>query len=49
MNANFVLRTTKELIEELKLLAKEDGRSLNKEIEYILKQFVISRTSHEEQ
>lgn len=45
MNANFILRTNKELIEELKTIAKEEGRSLNKQIEFILKQYINSQTS----
>lgn len=37
---NFNLRIPEELNEELILIAKEEGRSKNKEIEYILKEYV---------
>ena len=37
---NFNLRIPEELNEQLILIAKEEGRSKNKEIEYILKEYV---------
>ena len=37
---NFNLRITEELNEQLVKIAKEQGRSKNKQIEYILKQYV---------
>ena len=33
----YPLRLEKELLEEAKVIAKENGRSLNKEIEFLLK------------
>ncbi len=41
MQANpFSLRIDKETIEKVKIIAKENGRSLNKEIEMALKSYV---------
>lgn len=37
---NFNLRIPEELNEQLIIIAKEEGRSKNKEIEYILKEYV---------
>ena len=37
---NFNLRITEELNEELIKIAKEEGRSKNSQIEYILKEYV---------
>ena len=37
---NFNLRISEELNEQLIIIAKEEGRSKNKEIEYILKEYV---------
>ena len=37
---NFNLRIPEELIEELIKIAKIEGRSKNKQIEYILKEYV---------
>lgn len=37
---NFNLRIPEELNEQLILIAKEEGRSKNKEIEYIIKEYV---------
>lgn len=37
---NFNLRITEELNEQLIKIAEEQGRSKNKQIEYILKQYV---------
>lgn len=37
---NFNLRITEELNEQLIKIAEEQGRSKNKQIEFILKQFV---------
>lgn len=36
----FPLRTDQELLEKLRVIADEDSRSLNKEIEYIIKTVV---------
>lgn len=40
---SFHLRIDKQVIENIKVLAKQDGRSINKEIEYILRQYAIDR------
>lgn len=45
MNANFMLRTNKELIEALKTVAKDEGRSLNKQIEHILKEYIKNKSN----
>ena len=37
---NFNLRISEEINESLVLIAKEEGRSKNKEIEYILKKYI---------
>lgn len=34
------IRIDKELVDNLKLVAQEEGRSLNKQIEYILKEYL---------
>lgn len=39
----FSLRIDKQVLENIRTFAEEDGRSLNKEIEYILKQYTIDR------
>lgn len=36
----YPLRVDDELIEELKAIAKEQGRSLNKQIEFILREYI---------
>lgn len=36
----YPLRIEKELLEKAKIIAKENGRSLNKEIEFLLKNAV---------
>lgn len=36
----YPLRIDKEIIEKAKVIAKENGRSLNKEIEYLLKNHI---------
>ena len=38
----FQLRIDSLLMEQIKELAEDDGRSINKEIEYILKQYLKS-------
>ena len=40
MQTNFNLRIDEELNEELQKIAKEEGRSKNKQIEIILKEYV---------
>lgn len=37
---NFNLRIAEEINEEIVRIAKEEGRSKNKEIEYILKKYI---------
>ena len=39
----YQLRIDSEVINKIKEFAEEDGRSLNKEIEYILKQYINNR------
>lgn len=39
----YPLRIDSDVIDKIKEFAEEDGRSLNKEIEYILKQYVNDR------
>lgn len=39
----FQLRIDSQVMEQVKKLADEDGRSVNKEIEYILKKYVSSK------
>ena len=39
----YPLKIDKQIIDNIRVLAEEDGRSLNKEIEYILKQYAINR------
>lgn len=39
----YPLKIDKEVIDNIRTLAEKDGRSLNKEIEYILKQYAIDR------
>lgn len=39
----YTLRIDRQILENVRILAEEDGRSLNKEIEYILKQYIIDR------
>lgn len=36
----YPLKIDKEVMEEIKKIAEEQGRSVNKQIEYILKEFV---------
>lgn len=40
MQINFNLRIDEELNEDLQIIAKEEGRSKNKQIEIILKEYV---------
>ena len=40
MQINFNLRIEEELNEQLTIIAKEEGRSKNKQIEIILKEYV---------
>lgn len=39
----FSLRIDETILNNIRTFAEEDGRSLNKEIEYILKQYAIDR------
>lgn len=39
----YPLKIDKQVIDNIRTLAEDDGRSLNKEIEYILKQYAIDR------
>lgn len=39
----FSLRISKQVLNNIRVFAEEDGRSLNKEIEYILRQYSIER------
>lgn len=39
----YQLRIDTQVMEQVKKLADEDGRSINKEIEYILKQYINSK------
>lgn len=45
--SNYPLRISEELMEHIKVLSKYDGRSVNKEIEFILKKHIeeIKRTT----
>lgn len=38
--APFSLRVEKEIMEKMRILAKENGRSLNKQIEFSLRQYL---------
>ena len=37
---NFVLRIDKSIMDKIREIAKNESRSLNKEIEFILKQYI---------
>ncbi len=39
----YTLRIDETILNNIRTFAEEDGRSLNKEIEYILKQYAIDR------
>nr|DAN00836.1 MAG TPA: antitoxin [Caudoviricetes sp.] len=39
----YQLRIDSQIMEQIKKLADEDGRSINKEIEYILKKYISSK------
>lgn len=39
----YTLRIDEEVLNNIRVFAKEDSRSLNMEIEYILKQYAINR------
>lgn len=39
----YPLKIDKQIIDNIRVFAEKDGRSLNKEIEYILKQYAIDR------
>lgn len=39
----YPLKIDKQIIDDIRTLAEQDGRSLNKEIEYILRQYAIDR------
>lgn len=39
----YPLKINKQVIDNIRIFAEEDGRSLNKEIEYILRQYAIDR------
>lgn len=45
---NFNLRISEELNDELIAIAEEEGRSKNKQIEYILKEYVKSYNEKQE-
>lgn len=38
----YPLRIEKEVMDQVRILAKENGRSLNKQIEYLLRQYLAS-------
>lgn len=39
----YPLKIDKQVIDNIRVFAKQDGRSLNKEIEYILRQYIWDR------
>lgn len=39
----YPLKIDKQVIDNIRVFAEQDGRSLNKEIEYILRQYVWDR------
>lgn len=39
----YPLKIDKQVIDNIRTFAEQDGRSLNKEIEYILRQYAIDR------
>lgn len=39
----YPLKIDKQIIDNIRAFAERDGRSLNKEIEYILRQYAIDR------
>ena len=39
----YTLRIDTSILDNIRIFAEQDGRSLNKEIEYILKQYAIDR------
>lgn len=41
---SFLLRIAPDLLEDLKALAEEETRSVNKQIEFILRQYLEERT-----
>ncbi|AXI27293.1 Arc family DNA-binding protein [Gemella sp. ND 6198] len=41
----YPLKIDKELIDKLREIAKENGRSLNKEIEFIIRQYLKEQNS----
>lgn len=41
----YPLKIEKELIDKLRVIADNNSRSLNKEIEFIIKQYINSQTS----
>lgn len=44
----YPLKIDKQIIDNIRTLAEQDGRSLNKEIEYILRQYTIDRGMYKE-
>ncbi len=44
----YPLRIDEDLMEELKLLAKEESRSVNKEIEYLIKEAIKKNKKEKE-
>lgn len=44
----YPLRIDEDLMEELKLLAKEESRSVNKEIEYLIKEAIKNNKKEKE-
>lgn len=39
----YTLRIDMKVLDNIRIFAEQDGRSLNKEIEYILRQYAIDR------
>lgn len=44
----YPLKIDKQIIDNIRTFAEQDGRSLNKEIEYILRQYAIDRGMYSE-
>lgn len=42
----FTLRIPSELLEEIRIIAQKNGRSVNKEIEMVLKEYAQKQTSN---
>ena len=41
----YPLRIDEDLMEQLKIAAKEEGRSVNKQIEFLIRQYLASRNT----